>query len=292
MDYYESAQFYPDYSDEDKVRLFSVFGGIPYYNRLIDAGMTVRENIAELIASTGARLENEVSMYLKSEISKITNANEVFEVLAKGYSRFSDILSQSHVSSSPALADVLERLTRMEVVEKRAPVNDTGNRRKTGYFIADQLSRFYYRYIFRYASQMSVMDKEVFWDRYIRDDFEKQYVPQAFETISRQYLIRRNRRGLLPEVFDQIGRYWYGDPEKKTNGEFDVVTHDPKGYIFYEVKFRSGPVTVAMAEKEIARAEKSGLHAYRYGFFSRSGFEAGLTDERLILIPLRQIYEE
>ncbi len=292
MDYYESAQFYPDYSDEDKVRLFSVFGGIPYYNRLIDAGMTVRENIAELIASTGARLENEVSMYLKSEISKITNANEVFEVLAKGCSRFSDILSQSHVSSSPALADVLERLTRMEVVEKRAPVNDTGNRRKTGYFIADQLSRFYYRYIFRYASQMSVMDKEVFWDRYIRDDFEKQYVPQAFETISRQYLIRRNRRGLLPEVFDQIGRYWYDDPEKKTNGEFDVVTHDPKGYIFYEVKFRSGPVTVAMAEKEIAQAERSGLHAYRYGFFSRSGFEAGLTDERLILIPLRQIYEE
>ena len=37
MDYYDSALFYPEFSEEDKVRLFSVFGGIPYYNRLIDA---------------------------------------------------------------------------------------------------------------------------------------------------------------------------------------------------------------------------------------------------------------
>lgn len=99
MDYFESSLFYPEFSDEDKVRLYSVFGGIPYFNRLIEPGLTVRENITELIASPGARLENEVSMYLKSEISKIINANEVFDALARGFSKYSDILSQSHVSS-------------------------------------------------------------------------------------------------------------------------------------------------------------------------------------------------
>ena len=30
MDYYDSALFYPEFSEEDKVRLFSVFGGISY----------------------------------------------------------------------------------------------------------------------------------------------------------------------------------------------------------------------------------------------------------------------
>ena len=44
MDYYESALFYQDFSDEDKVRLYSVFGGIPYYNRLIDEKKSVKEN--------------------------------------------------------------------------------------------------------------------------------------------------------------------------------------------------------------------------------------------------------
>ena len=59
MDYYDSALFYPSFSEEDRVRLFSVFGGIPYYNRLIDSGLSVRENIIELIASQGARQDGE-----------------------------------------------------------------------------------------------------------------------------------------------------------------------------------------------------------------------------------------
>lgn len=76
-----------------------MFGGIPYYNRLISVKKSVRENIIDLIASPGARLENEVSMYLNSEISKITNA-------------------------------------------KKAPINDENNRKKSGYFISDNLSLF------------------------------------------------------------------------------------------------------------------------------------------------------
>ena len=69
-----------------------MFGGIPYYNRLISVKKSVRENIIDLIASPGARLENEVSMYLNSEISKITNANEVFEALAKCFSKYKEMV--------------------------------------------------------------------------------------------------------------------------------------------------------------------------------------------------------
>jgi hypothetical protein len=290
MDYYESALFYESFSMEDRVRLYSVFGGIPHYNRLIDPSLSVQENVMELIASTGARLENEVSMYLRSEISKITNANEVFEALAKGYSRFSDILSQSHVSSSPTLVDVLNKLIAMGLVRKEAPINDEHNRRKAGYYIADQLSLFYYRYCFRYASQLSVMDPEVFYDRYIREDFETKYVPAAFEEICRQYLIRMNRAGKLAEPFDKIGRYWYDDPETKTNGEFDLVTEDPKGYVFYEAKFRLEPLSKSRIRQEIMQVQKTGLKCYRYGFISRSGFDMEPEGD-MELISLEQLYE-
>ena len=120
--------------NEDKIKLYSVFGGIPYYNRLIDSTKTVKENIIDLIASDGARLENEVSMYLNSEISKIANANEVLQALAKAYSKFSDILSQSHVSSGPTLVDVLEKLMKMDIVVKIAPINDFSNKKKLLHF--------------------------------------------------------------------------------------------------------------------------------------------------------------
>lgn len=291
MDYWESALFYPEFSDEDKVRLYSVFGGIPHFNRLIDPSLTVRENIMELIASPGARLENEVSMYLKSEIYKIINANEVFDALARGFSKYSDILSQSHVSSGPAMVDVLDKLIRMEMVEKQVPINDEKNRKKMSYRIIDNLTLFYYRYIFRYLSQMSVMEPELFYDRYIKEDFENAYVPHAFETICKQYLIRLNRHGLLEEPFEKIGKYYYDDPVQKRNGEFDIVTKDAKGYIFYEAKFRKEPISADMIRAEISQVEATGFQCYKFGFLSRSGF-AVRQEEPLILITLEEIYRQ
>lgn len=289
MDYYESALFYPDFSNEDKIRLYSVFGGIPYFNKCIDSSLTVRENIVDLIASPGARFENEVSMYLKSEISKITNANEVFEALARGFSRYSDILSQSHVSSAPTMVDVLDKLIRMEVVQRLTPINDENNKRKAGYYIIDNLSLFYYRYIFRYSSQLNIMEPEIFYDRYIKSDFETAYVPHIFETICKQYLIRQNRLGMMEVPFEKIGKYYYDDPIRKQNGEFDIVTQDPHGYIFYEAKFRKEPVSSQMIENEISQVNSTVLNCYKYGFFSRSGFTAK-PDGKLILISLDDLY--
>ena len=291
MDYLDSARFYPGFSDEDKVRLFSVFGGIPYYNRLIDQGATVRENLVELLLRPGARLEDEVSAFLLSEISKITNANEVFFALADGHSRYKDILDQSHVSSGGSLVNVLDKLVGMELVQRRAPINDPENRKKTSYVIVDGLSSFYYRYVFRYASQRSVLDPEVMYARFVAEDFESRYVPHAFEEVCRQYLVRENRAGRIDPPFDLIGRYYYDDPVSRTNGEFDVVTHDPNGYIFYEAKFRGTPVTARMIEEEKAQVRRCGLDCYKFGFFSRSGF-AAQADKETVLIDLAEMYRE
>ncbi len=289
MDYYESAQFYPERSCEDKVRLFSVFGGIPYYNRLIDKNASVRENLIHLILEPDARLEDEVPSYLLSEISKIGNAHEIFSALADGHARYRDILSQSHVSSGATLVNVLNRLIGMQLVQRRSPINDPNNKKRTSYVICDGLSKFYYRYVFRYLSQRSVLDPEVYYDRYVNDDFETQFVPRAFEEVCRQYLVRQNRMGNSEPPFDLIGTYSYDDPVTRTNGEFDVVTKDPLGYSFYEAKFRTTPITQRMIEDEIERVQRTGLTCHRYGFFSRSGFEAQ-ADERTALIVLEELY--
>ena len=289
MDYYDSALFYSSFSDEDKVRLYSVFGGIPYYNRLIDPHKSVRENIIDLIASPGARLENEVSMYLNSEISKITNANEVFEALAKGFSKYKDLLDQSNVSSGPALVDILDKLIRMDVVAKEAPINDENNRKKSGYFISDNLFLFYFKYIFRNISRMNIMDSDIFYDKYIANDFETKYVPKIFENVCKQYLIRQNRKGMMDDIFVKIGKYYYDDPVERKNGEFDIVTLDDNGYIFYEAKFRKEPISESMIQNEIHQVTLTGLECYKYGFFSRSGFVCEQAENR-ILIPLEELY--
>lgn len=289
MDYYESSLFYPAYSEEDKVRIYSVFGGIPYYNRLVDDSKSVKENIIELIASTGARLENEVSMYLNAELSKIVNANEVFEALSLGFSKYSDILSQSHVSSGSTLIDVLDKLMRMEVVTKTVPINDSNNKKRAGYYISDNLSLFYYRYIFKYSSQLKIMDAEVFYKKYIEQDFEDYFVPHQFETICRQYLIRKNKAGELDPVIEKIGKYYYDNPAEKTNGEFDIVTEDENGFTFYEVKFRKNPITDVRIAEEIDQVKATGLKCYKYVFFSRAGFKCKKRED-VVLIDLKQLF--
>ena len=289
MDYYESSKFYPGFPDEDKVRIFSAFGGIPYYNRLVNDTESVRENLMRLVLEPDSRLEDEVPSYLLSEISKIGNANETFSALAEGYSRYKDILDQSHVSSGPTLVNVLDRLVKMQLVRRQTPINDPANKKKVSYAISDRLSLFYYRYVFRYLSQRSVLSPDVFFDRYVAEDFETQFVPHAFEEVCRQYLVRKNRAGDIDPPFDLIGKYSYDDPVNRTNGEFDIVTKDPNGYAFYEAKFRSTPVTERMIREEIDQVKQTGLTCYKYGFFSRAGFAAE-EDAHTVLIDLPELY--
>ncbi len=290
MDYYESTEFYPAFSEEDRIKIYSVFGGIPYYNRLVDDSISVEENLLELLVAPEARLENEVSMYLNAEISKITNANEVFEALSRGYTKYKDILDQSHVSSGPTLVDVLDKLSKMEVVEKRTPINDEGNKRKASYHISDPLSAYYYRYIFRYASQRKIMDPSIFYEKYIREDFESLYVPHYFEEICKQYLIRKNRAGEISPVIEKIGKYYYDLPAEKRNGEFAVVTQDENGYVFYEVKFRKETIPTAIVREEIEQVKATGMNCYKYVFVSKSPVDLDGIEETVEVVRLTNLW--
>ena len=118
-------------------------------------------------------------MYLNSEISKITNANEVFEALAKGFSRYKDILDQSNVSSGPALVDILDRLMRMDVVSKEAPINDENNRKKSGYFISDNQVK---EYTLKYRNKGTSKGLDIVEDKLQRD--ENKTIPRANKKVN------------------------------------------------------------------------------------------------------------
>lgn len=291
MDCLDASGFYPSYSNEEKIQMYSVLGGIPYYCRMVDPDRSVKENIVALIASAGSPLEAEIGMYLKSEISKMANANEVFECMASGVSKYSELLSKSHVSSSPALADILTKLINMDLVVKEAPINDPDNNRKAGYFISDNLALFYYRYVFRYLSQINVMDPDQFFERYIRNDFESQYVLMIFERVSRQFLIRMNWAGRVEPPFIRIGKYYYDDPENHTNGEFDLVTEDDEGYVFYECKFKDRKTDRKMIETEISQVEKTGMDFHACGFISKSGYAEDTNDMKIIRYTLDDLFD-
>ena len=200
------------------------------------------------------------------------------------------------------MADLLDKLIRMELVIRDTPINDPDNSRKARYQIADPFFLFYFRYCFHHASQLAMLDPGTFFSRYVADDFENRYAPRAFADICKQYLRRQNRScrtdGKIPEKFDNSGRYWHDCI--KFNGsehvyhrarEFEIVTRDPRGYIFYEAAFRKEPITEDMIAQEIEQFRVIIPGCYRYGFISRSGFLAAPAADR-IFISLDELYEE
>lgn len=281
MNYYDSSKFYPSFSNEDKVKLFSVFGGVPYFNRFIDESKSVEKNIIDLISSKNARLKDEISLILKGEINKINNCNEIFETIALKASKYNDIVLKTSISSQ-LLADSLSRLLDMELIEKISPINDKNNKRKTFYKIKDNLANFYYRYVYPNVSYQNKLNDQDFYNHFIKEDFEREFVPKKMKEISASFLILMNKKGYFMPSFYDIGKYWFDDKENKMNGEFDLVTLDfEEDLAVYEVKFKNEKITLKTINHLTQQLEKSGIHYKYLGFISKSGFDNEALEEMI-----------
>jgi uncharacterized protein len=291
MDYYDSSLFYPSFSLEDKVRLYTAFGGVPYYNAQIDENITVKENIIQMISGHFSSLKDFIEIYLKSELRKINSANAVFETIALGAFRFKDIFQASHIESTAMLSNVLQKLIQMDLIEYITPINDKTNKHKGGYRISDFCAKFYYNFIYRNESAHNILDDLVFYEKFINEGFEKSSVPHAFEQIAKQYLIRENKKGnLSPELLD-IGTYWYDNPKEKKNGQFDVVGKCKDGYVFYECKYTNAKITDNIINEEIKEVSMTNLKPIKYGFFSKSGFDVN-DKYSYLLYTLEDLYKK
>ncbi|MDO8168025.1 hypothetical protein [Candidatus Phytoplasma melaleucae] len=51
FDYYEASKFYPQFKPEDKIKLYSVFGGIPTYLEKIDPSKAFQQNVIQVALS-------------------------------------------------------------------------------------------------------------------------------------------------------------------------------------------------------------------------------------------------
>ncbi len=273
MDYYDSAKFYPSFSEEDKVSLYAAFGGVPFYNAQIDKKVSVKENIIRLLSGQFSGLKEFLDTYLKEELRKINNANVVFEAIALGAYHYSDILSESHIGTSALLNVTLQKLIKMDLIEYQAPINDKSNKKKAGYRISDFCVRFYYRFIYKNSSSHKMASDEVFYDKFIKEEFENEVVPKTFETITKQYIVRENKRGKFDPIFLDIGTYWYDNPVEKKNGQFDVVAKSELGYVFFECKFTKDPIDDIVIKEELSQVAMTNLIVTQYGFVSKNGFE-------------------
>jgi len=119
----ESIKFFPKYSMEEKVKTYSILGGIPLYLNAFDDRKDVYTNIEEKILTKSGILYEEVEFLLREELRDYSTYLSVLEAIARGNTRLSEIANHSKIQVKD-LPKYLSMLMKLDLIEKISPVTE------------------------------------------------------------------------------------------------------------------------------------------------------------------------
>lgn len=265
FDYFDAAKFYPKASNEDKVRLYSVFGGVPFYTDKIDESISVGENIKNLIVEQGAIFEDEISFFLSQEVRSKATYGKIINAIASGATRLNEISTKSGVGNTGTCSKYLDTLIQLGIVEREYCFGEGLNSRKSIYRVKDQLFNFYYKFIERHKTQKTIMSSDTFYNSLVKDRLDE-HVSFEFEQVCREFLKRKYKSSI-----EEIGRYWYNDRQEKRDVEIDIAMRADGMLSVFECKWTHSPIGTKIMD---GLAKKAKILDYQnLGFFSKSGYE-------------------
>lgn len=282
FDYYDASKFYPGMSPEDKVRLYSIFGGVPFYANRIDDSKTVKENILGLIVEEGSIFQDEIAFFLSQEVRSVSTYGKILNALASGATKLNEISTKSGSTNTGTISKHLNILMTLGIVEKEICFGEKSNSKKTIYRIKDQLFNFHFAFIERNKSQKVIMDPEFFYDAIIGPHLDR-YVSIEFENICREFLKRKHSQTL-----QEIGRYWYNDAKKQQDIEIDIIMKENNELRVFECKWTKSKI----GNNVLKALEEKAYHlgSPSFGLFSKSGYDPALENENLLLYKVNDLY--
>jgi len=227
----EAKNIFSSYSIEEKVKVYSILGGIPFYLNVFDDKKDVFANIEEKILTKGEILYEEVEFLLREELRDYSSYFSILEAIAKGNSKLSEIANFSRIQAKD-LPKYLSVLMKLDIVEKNYPITEKRTTKRTIYKIKDNFFDFYFRFVYPFKSDLELGNtKKVIG--VIKKELNS-FIGKKFEDISREFLYEMNLRGALPFSFSDIGTWWEKDKE------IDIVAlnKEEKKILFCEVKWQ------------------------------------------------------
>lgn len=271
FDYLDSAKFFPNYTNEQKLLAYGILGGVPRYLEAFDPHLSIQENVAEKIVRNGAYLYEEPMNLLRAELRSPNTYNSILAAIAGGRNRLTEIANYVHEEPGK-VSKYLISLQSLRLIEKRVPCGEGPSSRKGIYSLCDNYFTFWFRYLFDNGAYYSMLGPDTAAEQILAD--LPNLMGSAFEGICREYLVRCARAGKLPFVPQQMGRWWGTNPVIRAQDDVDILLlgKGRKQAAFVECKFTSAPMpheeyedlkTAMLAfpdipEKHIAFVSKSG----------------------------------
>ncbi|MCL2747085.1 MAG: ATP-binding protein [Oscillospiraceae bacterium] len=291
----DAIQFFPNYSDEDKILAYSILGGIPHYLRQFDPALPLRENIIKNVLTKGCTLYNEVEFLIRQELREPALYNTVIEAIALGNTRLNDIYMKTQLEKAK-ISVYLKNLIELHILAREFSVLSSGKEQATStrglYRITDNFFRFWFCFVSPNLSDLETGDTEGVYTYAVLPQMND-YASPIFETVCREFIRGKNRRGELPFRVARLGRWWgrlkktvLTDTGKErtiaVDTEIDILAScaKSKNYILGECKFRNSEMDASHLEhlKEKSSVTKKGA-VVKYALFSKSGFTKGLAEK-------------
>ena len=306
MGFYDAVQFFPNYSDRDKIIAYAILGGIPHYLRQFDPELSLDENIKKNILTKGCALYSEVEFLLRQELRETPLYNSIIEAVALGSTKLNDISTKSLVDDTSKTSVYLKNLIELEIIEREFSVDDgTKERANTNrglYRLTDNFFRFWYAYVFTNYSELESGDVDGVYEYAIKPNLHE-FASFAFEDVCREYVREMQKRNALPFRYQRMGRWWGKTTVRRKDSieaqetEIDLLAVSAKGdqYLVGECKFKGRPFSYGEYLDTLAKLTPQKENAdFYYYLFSESGFDEKLTmeakkNERVALIGLDMI---
>jgi AAA+ ATPase superfamily predicted ATPase len=243
FNFYESADFFPNYDNEDKLIAYGILGGIPRYLNAFTDSKSIKDNIAEEILRNGAFLNDEPEILLRTELREPAVYNSILVAIAGGCNTPSRIADRIHEDRSK-VGKYLSTLQTIRILERWVPCGESERSRRAIYKISDNFYSFWYRYVFTNKSYYEMLGVDDSANEIMQD--LSNYMGPVFEDICKQYLMLEAMKRELPFVPYSIGKWWGNNPATKKQDDVDVLALNKKGDagIFCECKYRNKTVVM------------------------------------------------
>lgn len=276
FDFEETCRYLADMSGEDKALMYGAVGGTPQYLLQVNDKLSVEENIKNTYLNPISFLYEEPTNLLKQEVREPAIYTAIITAIATGASRMADISTKVGEDSS-VCTTYIKNLISLGIVQKETPYGEKASR-KTIYSIADNMFRFWYRFVLENNSIIARGADELAYKRI--EPYFTDYMGKVFEDISAQYLWKLLVTGKSPIEFTSLGRWWGNDPRTRSQTEIDIMgEQDKNSALFAECKWTNEKIDLGVLETLVQRSELFAYKNVHLFLFAKSGFTKGCIDK-------------
>ena len=222
-------EFFPKYSQEDLVNVYSVIDMIPGYLNIFTDEKDFIDNLKDKLFSKGEFLYEEIEILMREELRDPSNYMSIISGIAGGLTSFNEIKQKTNLDKS-LLSKYIGILESLDIVEKITPITHSTKEKlkskKSLYGIKDNFFDFWFKFVYLNKQEIEKGNFNIISS--LKDEFDR-YASFKFEKYCKDFIYNQ-----FSNNFNKIGKWWYKD------NEIDIVAlnNEKKEILLGECKWK------------------------------------------------------